>query len=1496
VDLRSNGTSDNGPEALKARAARFDDEKRRLIESCFSKKDANGTFLEQYITHVRVSEDALYPSSPPPPNSDPSNKKNRIIMLAVRKSGRVTVNKARENPNGSFSIGKTWNLDDLTAIQIFDAFNPTTVEEQNFKHWAGPAGFIVTLGKPYFWLAPTSMEKEFFVGSLIKIYRKYTAGKIPDLIGFTQQEMGQMHIQSPRSTPEIQSASASPQSQPALPPRAPFASSDRPQSPYMPMAPGRDFSPSVSTDGSRAVSRNGVPPPQTREAQQTPQQTPVRDEFKSPSRITATSQMDGEAAQATPSFGRRRSPSVGQSSPAPPRIEDVPPMPTHLQVTRPQPPMNAKSSESSLQQAPPLQDPRLAKVNGAPSASQRVPPTQNLAVAPSSDSLRQPSEGGTSIDSSRPSTAASEKKALDPKPGRPPIPAEPLPDRKRAADIRPGINSDQRSIQSESSSKFATPVGTPSALRPEVRAPSRAGDKASDDSTGYFADKSVSSKPSQETIPPLNIEKSVVPSLVATPPVPAIPDVPSMTSEPEEMTTTRQSSEEHRPGLGPMVKKKSAKDIANTFRRAAMAANAFQPRAGGAAARFKAQQIGDSNEPDGITSVVPAPLLRGLSSDSARSGTPDVPTPMSEQGRPLSPVMTNPPPRLQVRSATEDSVQTQSSAKIQETAKSTPQSTEKRSRPISPDKTRSRSPARKRRQRQEAEIEKHCSVLGIDPRVLEGRGADFNDLLTEFGWEGSLPEESRIEDLEAEVRREIGRAQATGWLGHIEQQESKIQELTRSFEKAIEECEELDGLLTLYSHELDTLHDDIQYIEAQSQGLQVQTANQKLLQKELQTLLQTLNITSSDLRGLRSAPLDSPEGLQNVERSLTTLYRAMITIDPDMRQNKIRQAEGNYGDKHGVAVYADTDMGQMRAVKEKKDDYRAMTTEFLRRFSQHMSYTFKRADQRTNDENSRSIASSSGNSLDLKQQHSMRQDMWVYNPLLLFVREVNTYEWQTLITSYEMNVRGSYQDQFRETIQARKKAVRKTAVDDHEHLFTAPERDAGDSSVSMATRKLTVRRGKTIKSNALRKPTGEPREGGSEAWEAFDHILRQQAQVIAEEQNFVVHFFHANSQINADFAELVATSPNQRRLPNLQAKQSYDPDRGMAKIVQQTTESIYSFWPNDLQALVEWALVPDALQGVGVLCSIEQSLGVYEETNQEFITRTMRALHDRLLGLFHKFIDDQVRAIDDSKLKASKRKGILLFMRRFPLFAAAVENIMPAEEPNQSHHESLETRFLVNSAYTKILKTIWDCLSKFTFHESTTTGVLHNNAITEEKALLNHHILLIENMNHYIEEVDTHHNVVLDEWSEKAVHDLSTNLTAYTRMVIHRPMEKWMDFLDSTEAAMKNTSDYTTITSKTTHNRKTARDMLRSYDAPTVRKGIETLKRRIEKHFGDVDEGSVGAVTNKGLVARVFEECALQYAHAYDGMQKIIDTVYVGNDKDLEIGWRKEEVVTLFKK
>ncbi|KAG9772234.1 hypothetical protein ABEF93_006015 [Exophiala dermatitidis] len=1453
-------------------AARFEDEKRRIIESCFHKRDPDGMQLESYITHVRVTEDASYPSSPPPPDSPPSNKKPRVILVAVRRSGKVRVHKARENPSGTFSIGKTWALDELLAITSYSNMVPATPQQQMEKQWAAHTGFIVTLGKPYFWAADTAKEKDFFIASLIKIYRKYTGGRVPDLIGFGPQEVTQL-IGTPSSqTTPNPNAALSPNlppershNLPPPPPSVPALSANRPQSPYSTAQPHPQ--PPPSREGNRSE------PPERERPVRHQGYHMVTTDGPGDSHHSGRSGRDQHMNDAPPPRGQPYGSHFRRDDGRAPSLTDS------LQPTSSRPSISPKASQSSLQrsEASSLEPPPL-RPNGFGAARKQGPP-------PGQDSARN-AGGNEGFNKRRPSAVSNEYKPPEPVSSTPARDYEPLPERKRPVAAVSESKSDQLGPPSQDNSEFVTPVATPSALKEEE-------EQKRDD--GYFAKE----KSQQDPARPGN---AVASSKDASQNITNEP----FTDEPAEAPAPPKVEEEHRPGLGPMIKKKSEKDIANRFRKAALAATAFQPRQGGAAARLRALQERQSNEPDGITSVVPAPLMRGMSFDSARSGTPDLPGANNERNQPTpQPVQNDTVPKVQIeRTATSDTVARP------ETPASLPapqqQAPPKEERAQSPDKGRSRSPQRRRRQKLEAEVEKHCATLGIDPRILEGRGADFNELLTEFGWGGRLPGQQKVEDFETEIRREIGRAQASGWLGHLEQQESKVQELAKAFDRAIAECDELDGLLTLYAHELDTLHDDIEYIEAQGQGLQVQTANQKLLQAELQNLLQTLTISSEDLRALRAAPIDNLDGLQAVESSLALLYRAMLTIDPEIRQNKLRQSGASSTHGTGLPVYADSNTDQMRAVQQKKEEYRQESMMFINRFNQHMKAMFQMAEQRTSEEEKASVSSGTSIALNLRAYTASRQELWVYNAMMLFVREVNQYEWQTLISSYEISVKSIYQEQFRDFTMNLRRTARKPTGEEQEILFTHQEKEKAEESLtSTAARKLTVRRGKTVRTTALKQSMGDKREGKPEAWAVFETVLEQQATAVAEEQNFIVHFFHLESQSNADFADVVQSQPpEQRQVPNLQAKQPYDPDRTMAKVVQNTVEGIYGFWIKDLQALVDWVLHMDQLHGVGVLVALEQCLAKYEETNQEFITRTVRVLHERVTGLFHKFVEEQVKAIEETKVKVKKRKGLISFMRVFPEFTSAVEEMIPSE--STAHHDSLEVRFIVNDAYTKLLKAMWESLSFIAKdHPASSSagaagGVVHTGGPTsgdpEDKEALNYHILLIENMNYFVEEVKTHHNVVLEEWTERASRDQLTHLAQYTDAVIRRPLGKWLDFLESTEAMMKSTdsNNYAAIANKPSHSRSSAKKILAAYDAKEVRKGVETLKKRIEKHFTDADDpsGSLSS-SSRALIGRVFDECSTRYAHAYDRMKTVIDRVY---DSSLEIEWRKEDAAAMFRR
>lgn len=121
----------------------------------------------------------MFPDSPAPAESKLEYKKSRCAIVSVRKSGRVRMHKARENANGSFSIGKTWVLDVLSAIRIYDNFVPSSPLEAQLTERATDEGVTITLGKPYYWQCLSKKERDFFVLSLVKIFTKYTAGRVP---------------------------------------------------------------------------------------------------------------------------------------------------------------------------------------------------------------------------------------------------------------------------------------------------------------------------------------------------------------------------------------------------------------------------------------------------------------------------------------------------------------------------------------------------------------------------------------------------------------------------------------------------------------------------------------------------------------------------------------------------------------------------------------------------------------------------------------------------------------------------------------------------------------------------------------------------------------------------------------------------------------------------------------------------------------------------------------------------------------------------------------------------------------------------------------------------------------------------------------------------------------------------------------------------------------------------------------------------------------------
>jgi hypothetical protein len=362
------------------------------------------------------------------------------------------------------------------------------------------------------------------------------------------------------------------------------------------------------------------------------------------------------------------------------------------------------------------------------------------------------------------------------------------------------------------------------------------------------------------------------------------------------------------------------------------------------------------------------------------------------------------------------------------------------------------------------------------------------------------------------------------------------------------------------------------------------------LQAELQSLLDTISISSEDLGSLREASLESPRGLEQVEKSLVMLFKAMITIDPSLSLSGPRVSEDGGSVRSGKpGGFGNSEIGSMRVLQEKKDVYRNESVLFLRRLKPFLQVKFgaaidetRKALEREKGSNLTRVAGKA--KLDPRNHDLSRNLLWRYSPLMLFSREVDRIEWEELMKTYEMVCKPLYQDEFRDAVFAWKRIARKPTGDEGDVLFTS-QIEKQTEGIATAARKLTVKRSQTL-AKSLRSPIGDnssktttdKSDGRLQPYEVFGGALDEMIPIMSMEQNFIVEFFHVTSLEQHDFPDAVAAAPPDiRHGGDLRRPRVMDPNRDLAKQVVLSMEEVYSFFLGDMQALVDWSLQADPL-------------------------------------------------------------------------------------------------------------------------------------------------------------------------------------------------------------------------------------------------------------------------------------------------------------------------------
>ncbi|KAF5096052.1 hypothetical protein D0Z03_001697 [Geotrichum reessii] len=169
----------------------------------------------------------------------------------------------------------------------------------------------------------------------------------------------------------------------------------------------------------------------------------------------------------------------------------------------------------------------------------------------------------------------------------------------------------------------------------------------------------------------------------------------------------------------------------------------------------------------------------------------------------------------------------------------------------------------------------------------------------------------------------------------------------------------------------------------------------------------------------------------------------------------------------------------------------------------------------------------------------------------------------------------------------------------------------------------------------------------------------------------------------------------------------------------------------------------------------------------------------------------------------------------------------------------------------------------------------------EDKELLNYHILMIENttvMNEGLEPFE-HNNSVLHGLYQLTQTTLRNEMDLYVKFLMYRPVGKFRSFVDDVESVYKKNANDNPAT-KPGLSRSSLKKLLLGYDVKELRKGLELLHKRIEKHFGDLvvdDAGNIGQTDTafqRRLISKTWKFVEAEYSTLFSKLRMICERHY----------------------
>ncbi|KAJ3238126.1 hypothetical protein HDU77_011556, partial [Chytriomyces hyalinus] len=704
---------------------------------------------------------------------------------------------------------------------------------------------------------------------------------------------------------------------------------------------------------------------------------------------------------------------------------------------------------------------------------------------------------------------------------------------------------------------------------------------------------------------------------------------------------------------------------------------------------------------------------------------------------------------------------------------------------------------------------------------------DMDELLGGFNWQVN----GDAADLERKLESELQALEAAN-VHEIIEGEEQADQVIADIDNTLHELETIDKWLLHYTTLLDKMGQDVHSVEVRNKALQVTSTNQKLLLQEIDSIVSKMKLTEPVSQRLKYESLDEPNGIKACERAVTVLMEI-------------------------VKVKFDDTIAGIMLVKERHGLYNSYATDFAVRFTEFITTLIRTLTENLAKDKTRS------QKLHLKMSgiEGVQTKLSNYRNLMNWIKSADTRKHYDIKMNYMDAFSRFYKAEIRGYIENLKHihTNRKVSPEDQDYIFmtaqvtvTAAATNAisavmGSKATGIST--MTAFRGVANilrKKDELLEETGQtmlglarvanlktgPEKNSEEQVlpdEAMGILLKSFISIVISEMNMAMDFLDLSKSSEDEYFEF-----SHEWLESLSQPREKLNDFRHQNRVNEVYDGIFSVY-DDICMFFEWTMKYDQTFTVGMMNHLEDCQKQILPTAYQNLGLQMEMLMTKIVLNFERFVDDQIKEIEETKVTFKKRIGILPCIRTFPKFVDHMEKCVDGRQG--------QARSSVSSAYARIVKCIFDTLEALAkdHYES----AKDSSKGVDDKESLNMHILNIENMHNFHAEIRARKIAGLEQFVKASKTLYDQNLDAYVKIVIRKPLGKILEFFEGVDNLLKSLAPEE-VSFHLQFSKLALRDVLNKYPGKEIKKGLDALYKRVEKNFTNED-GSLLQVVWRGI-------------------------------------------------